>query len=79
MPYTSEEAKAATRLPAGHPEGFYEAFANIYRMVIEDIRRIQDGQKPLGGYPTVSDGLRGVRFVTKAVESSQQGSTWVDM
>jgi predicted dehydrogenase len=79
QPYMSEAAKAATRLPAGHPEGFFEAFANIYKMVIEDIRRIQEGQKPLGGYPTVYDGLRGVQFVTKAVESSQKGGVWVDM
>jgi predicted dehydrogenase len=79
MPYMSDEAKAATRLPAGHPEGFYEAFANIYKMVIEDIRRIQDGQKPQGGYPTVYDGLRGVRFVAKAVESANKGSAWVEL
>ena len=79
QPYMSEAAQAATRLPAGHPEGFFEAFANIYKMVIEDIRRIQEGQKPIGGYPTVYDGLRGVQFVTKSVESSQKGSTWVNM
>jgi predicted dehydrogenase len=79
MPYMSEEAKQATRLPAGHPEGFYEAFANIYRMAIADIRRVETGQQSIGGYPTVSDGLRGLNFVTKAVESSNRGSVWVDM
>ena len=75
----SEEAQAATRTPAGHPEGFYEAFANIYRMVIADIRRVESGQKPQGGYPTVYDGLRGMLFVTKAVESSNKGAVWVNM
>ncbi len=79
MPYMSEEAKQATRLPAGHPEGFYEAFANIYRMAIADMRRVATGEQPLGGYPTVRDGLRGVNFVAKAVESSSRGSVWVDV
>lgn len=79
LPYMSEEAKAATRLPAGHPEGFLEAFANLYKMIIADIRRVEAGQKPEGGYPTVYDGLRGMQFVTKTVESSQKGSVWVDM
>jgi predicted dehydrogenase len=79
QPYMSEEAKQATRLPAGHPEGFYEAFANIYKLAIEDIRRVQAGQKPVGGYPSVYDGLRGMKFVNKAVESSKKGSVWVDM
>ena len=75
----SEEAKQLTRLPGGHPEGFYEAFANIYKLAIEDIRRMQAGQKPVGGYPSVYDGLRGMKFVNKAVESSKKGSVWVDM
>ena len=79
LPYMSDEAKAATRTPAGHPEGFFEAFANIYKMTIADIRRVESGEKPLGGYPTVYDGLRGMLFVTKAVESSQKGSIWIDM
>ena len=75
----SDEAKTATRLPAGHPEGFLEAFANLYKMIIADIRRVEEGNKPVGGYPTVYDGLRGMQFVTKAVESSRNGSTWVNM
>jgi len=79
LPYMSDEAKAATRLPAGHPEGFLEAFANLYKMIIADIRRVEEGNKPMGGYPTVYDGLRGMQFVTKAVESSRNGSTWVNM
>jgi predicted dehydrogenase len=79
LPSMSDEAKAATRTPAGHPEGFFEAFANIYKMAIADMRRVESGEKPLGGYPTVHDGLRGMLFITKAVESSQKGSVWVDM
>ncbi len=79
LSYMSEDAKQLTRLPAGHPEGFYEAFANIYKLAIEDIRRLQAGQKPIGGYPSVYDGLRGMNFVSKTIESSKKGSVWVEM
>jgi predicted dehydrogenase len=79
QPYMSDESKAASRLPAGHPEGFFEAFANIYKMAIADIRRVEAGEKPLGGYPTVYDGLRGMQFIAKAVESSQKGAAWADL
>ena len=79
MPYLSDEAKAAGRIPPGHPEGFFEAFANVYKMAIADIRRVESGERPLGGYPTVYDGLRGLLFITKAVESSQKGAAWVEM
>ena len=79
LPYMSDEAKAATRLPAGHPEGFLEAFANLYKMIIADIRRVEEGNKAIGGYPTVYDGLRGMQFVTQAVESHKNGNVWVNM
>lgn len=76
MPYMSDEAKAATRLPAGHPEGYLEAFANLYRLAVADIRRVEAGESPVGGYPTVYDGLRGMQFIAKVVESSQKGGLW---
>lgn len=79
LPYMSDEARAATRLPAGHPEGFLEAFANVYQLAIADMRRLDAGEAPVGGYPTVYDGLRGLNFITKVVESSQKGAVWVDM
>src|SRR6266700_944343 len=79
QPYMGDEAKALTRLPAGHPEGYLEAFANLYKMIIADIRRVEAGEKPQGGYPSVYDGLRGMQFIVKAVESSQKGAVWVDM
>jgi predicted dehydrogenase len=78
MAYMSDESKAATRLPAGHPEGFLEAFANVYRLAVADIRRVEAGEAPVGGYPTVYDGLRGMQFIAKVVESSQKGGTWTD-
>lgn len=72
-------AQAATRTPPGHPEGYLEAFANVYRAFIADVRRTHHGQIPVGGYPTVRDGLRGMRFVAKAVESSNLGARWVEL
>ena len=78
MPYMSGESSAATRLPAGHPEGYLEAFANIYRLALADIQRVESGESSVGGYPTVYDGLRGMQFITKVVESSQKGGAWVD-
>ncbi|TMC20008.1 MAG: Gfo/Idh/MocA family oxidoreductase [Chloroflexi bacterium] len=77
--YMSNDAKLATRTPAGHPEGFYEAFATIYKLALADMRHIAMGEKPVGGYPTIYDGLRGMQFIVKAVESAQKGAVWVDI
>lgn len=77
--YMSDEAKLSTRTPPGHPEGYLEAFANIYRRAISDIRRVKGGLPVEGGYPTVHDGLRGIRFVVKTVESAKAGAVWVDL
>ena len=78
----SKRAQAHTRLPAGHPEGFIEAFANIYRNIAFSLR-------PSGGasddsrhafaadYPTVQDGAHGVHFIESALESGATGG-WVD-
>jgi predicted dehydrogenase len=74
-----EAAKAMTRTPPGHPEGYLEAFANIYRLAIADIRRLKSGQALQGGYPTVKDGLRGIEFVVKTVESAKKGAQWVSL
>ena len=78
--YLSDFATWSTRVPTGHPEGYLEAFANIYCGAIEAIRRHIDG-KPLPTkeykFPTVYDGLRGMKFVLKAAESAKHGSAWV--
>ncbi|MGK3984535.1 Gfo/Idh/MocA family oxidoreductase [Sorangium sp. So ce136] len=79
LDYMSDEAKLSTRTPSGHPEGYLEAFANIYRRAISDIRRVKGGLPMEGGYPSVHDGLRGVRFVAKTVESARAGAVWVDL
>jgi predicted dehydrogenase len=80
--YLSEAARDCTRIPTGHPEGYLEAFATIYCGVVRAIRRHLDGQPLATGeyeFPTVYDGLRGMEFIYKAVESANNGSTWVRM
>jgi len=80
--YLSDVAKESTRVPTGHPEGYLEAFANIYCGAIEALRRHIDGN-PMKteeyNFPTVYDGLRGMEFIYKAVESCDKGSVWVDL
>jgi predicted dehydrogenase len=78
----SPEATAHTRIPGGHPEGYLEAFANIYRNVAFCIQARLKGETPdplYTDFPTVSDGVRGMEFIGKVVESSQKGATWVAM
>ena len=78
--YLSDAATANTRIPKGHPEGYLEAFANIYRGVISAVRAHIDGQPvPANGldFPTAHDGLRGMQFIYAAVESAKNGSRWV--
>ncbi|MDX9829634.1 MAG: Gfo/Idh/MocA family oxidoreductase [Anaerolineae bacterium] len=73
-------ARRASRLPAGHPEGFLEAFANIYRNVADTIRARQEGREPTAlesDFPTVYDGARGVFFIEKVVESNQSTQKWL--
>ncbi len=78
--YLSDFATWSTRVPTGHPEGYLEAFANIYCGVVEAIRLFIDG-KPMKtaeyNFPTVYDGLRGMRFVITAGESAKRGSVWL--
>ena len=81
-PGLCEAAMQATRLPAGHPEGFIEAFANVYLGVGAAIRghgnthRKCDVQSADGQYPTLTDGARGVRFIEKVVESAHSETKW---
>jgi predicted dehydrogenase len=80
--YLCEPAAASTRIPPGHPEGYLEGFATIYVGVTEAIRRyIEDNPMTTEEYdfPTVYDGLRGMQFIYKAVESCNNGSTWVSI
>lgn len=74
-PWLCEAAKRAVRLPPGHPEGFIEAFANVYRGIFAEIRARRDGLTADAldaDFPRVSDGARGVRFIECAVASSAE-------
>jgi predicted dehydrogenase len=75
----SPEAARVTRTPSGHPEGYLEGFANIYAEVARAIRAHRE-ERPVEGdvlYPTIEDGVIGVRFIEAAVDSSKQGNLWV--
>ena len=74
--YNSDFSKISTKLPPGHPEGMFDSMANIYNGVAREIR----GEKEFTGeYPTLNDGLRGMLFIEKAVESHNNGNTWVKL
>lgn len=73
---------AHARIPAGHPEGYLEAFANIYRNFAHCVRARLAGVEPdplLTDFPTVEDGLRGMKFIEKVVASSQSDTKWTAM
>jgi predicted dehydrogenase len=74
-----DSANAVTRIPGGHPEGFLEAFANLYRDFADQIQARKNQQAAPDNanlVPTVTDGLKGVEFVEKAVASSTNGGIW---
>jgi predicted dehydrogenase len=75
----SAEAKRWTRVGLGHPEGFFESFANIYTEVAEAILAKSEGRaytKDELGFPDASDGARGVAFVESAMRSFASGGIW---
>ncbi len=78
-PGVHQPATEATRLPAGHPEGFLEAFALLYRNFARTVRQNASGTD-IGNceqdFPTINDGIRGMAFIEAAVASSQQNSQW---
>jgi len=78
-PGLAEQAMAATRLPAGHPEGYLEAFAQIYTDAAELVRAHAEGREPAGhAYlaPGIAEGVRGVMFIRAAVASHNNESAW---
>lgn len=81
-PYLGATAGASTRIPAGHPEAFLEAFANVYTAAYDDmIKRASgvkfDGSKTL--YPNVADGVDGMNFIAQCVASSKNGGQWITL
>jgi len=79
-PNLGTAAPRATRIPSGHPEGYLEAFANLYTDLAEQIRARRAKRKPDQAallVPTVGDGAAGVKFIHAAVESSAKNGAWV--
>lgn len=76
--FVGEVSIANTRIPSGHPEGFIEAFANIYRNFAEALdRRLEGDQAATGDFPGVDEGVRGMAFIKAVVKSSQADSRWM--
>ena len=81
-PYMNDAGKAACRLPAGHPEAFFEAFANIYRSAYDAIIARATGaawEKVNTIYPNVNDGVEGMYFIQQCVASSQENGAWLPL
>jgi len=77
--YVAEGAKRVTRIPFGHPEGYLEAFGNIYREAFRAIAAEVQGE-PLPedlDFPTIADGVQGMLFIQTALESARLGARWV--
>lgn len=79
--YLSDIAKHNTRVPGGHPEGYLEAFANIYRNFASTVSAKIHGTTPTEAmldFPKVEDGVRGMAFIDTVVASSQSDQKWTD-
>lgn len=81
-PYLSALSGASSRLPAGHPEAFFEAFANVYRYAYDSMADRAAGKKFETRdtiYPNVYDGVEGMYFIQQCVASSQQNGAWINL
>ena len=67
------EARAATKMPPGHPEGIFDAMGNIYRGVARAINGLPVDP---GAFPDIEAGVRGMRFVEAVLHSSRNGNIW---
>lgn len=79
--YMSDIAKANTRTPSGHPEGYLEAFANLYKNFALTLNANLNGEKPTEAmldFPTVVEGVRGMAFIENVVASSKSDQKWYD-
>ena len=79
--FVGDQSARLTRIPAGHPEGYLEGFANIYREVADEFSAKISG-KPISKdilYPTSKEGLYGVNFIEAAIESNSKDSVWTDL
>jgi predicted dehydrogenase len=78
-PSTTPAAADVTRLPAGHPEGYLEAFAVLYRDVARAVLAREAGEDFAPDVPGIVEGVRGMRFIEAVVESSAAGAAWLEI
>jgi predicted dehydrogenase len=81
-PYMNASGASACRLPSGHPEAFFEAFANVYRAAYDDMAKRASGEsfeRKNTIYPNVYDGAEGMFFIQQSVESSRQDGQWLPL
>lgn len=81
-PFMNASGQAACRLPSGHPEAFFEAFANVYRATYDAIVAQSEGQKLdriNTVYPNVQDGTEGMYFIQQCVASSRENGVWLPL
>jgi predicted dehydrogenase len=81
-PHINDSGKAACRLPSGHPEAFFEAFANVYRFAYDDMVKRASGEKFSHTdtiYPNVADGVDGMNFIQQCVASSHENGKWLPL
>jgi predicted dehydrogenase len=79
--YLSSYAAHNTRTPAGHPEGYLEAFANLYRNFALTVKARRSGREPQAewlDFPGIEDGVRGMAFIENVVESNRRTEKWMD-
>ena len=74
--YLGSLAADSTKLPPGHPEGLFDAMANIYSGAANAVKT---GKIRPGSFPTIDDGVRGVRFIRASLESNRHGQKWVNL
>ncbi|TNF79213.1 MAG: Gfo/Idh/MocA family oxidoreductase [Gammaproteobacteria bacterium] len=78
-PSASDAAARVTRLPAGHPEGYLEAFAVLYRDFARAVLSREAGEQSEPDVPGIAEGVRGMRFIEGVVASSAAGATWLEI
>ena len=74
--YNNSLTLEGSKLPPGHPEGIFDSMGNIYKGVAKAIRKEVYNKAE---FPTIIDGLRGMNFIEKAVESHKKGNIWVNI
>ena len=79
--YLSEATLLHCRIPAGHPEGYIEAMANLYRNFADAVKRYtnKESVNPLLDYPTLEDGVRGMKFIETVIASGNKNAAWMKL